>query len=119
VNILEISVGGETYLAHRLAWMYVSGEWPTQEIDHIDGNPSNNRITNLRDISTAGNAQNQRIARGNSISGILGIHKRHNKWRAVIMVDGKSTFIGSFQTKEIAQQAYIDAKRVMHFGCTI
>lgn len=116
---IEVSIEGSVHLAHRVAWLYMTGEWPNEEIDHMDGNPSNNRFQNLRDISKVGNSQNQRKARGNSISGILGVHKRFNRWRAVIVVDGKSIFIGSFHTKEIAQQAYIDAKRRLHPACTI
>lgn len=116
---LEVSVEGVIYLAHRVAWLYMTGSWPEEEIDHIDGDPLNNRFDNLRDISRVGNAQNQRWARSGSISGILGVHKRYHKWRAVIVVDGQSVFIGSFPSKELAQQAYINAKRELHFGCTI
>lgn len=115
----EVSVSGTIYLAHRLAWLYMTGVWPNEEIDHIDGNPSNNRFENLRDISRVGNAQNQRRAKRHSISGILGVHKRHNKWRATIIADGQSIFIGSFQTQELAQQAYVEAKRKLHPACTI
>lgn len=116
---IEVSVEGKIYLAHRLAWMYVSGEWPSQEIDHIDGNPSNNKISNLRDISRTGNAQNKRKAQANSITGILGVTKHHRKWQASITIDKKAIFLGSFENKELAQKAYIDAKRIMHAGCTL
>jgi hypothetical protein len=73
---LEISVAGKIYFAHRLAWLYMTGEWPQHTIDHIDGCPANNRLDNLRDVPHATNTENVRRARSNSKSGILGVKKR-------------------------------------------
>lgn len=114
---LEISVDGKIYFAHRLAWLYMTGKWPEFTIDHIDGNPLNNRFCNLRDVPQKINNHNIRKPRGKS--GIIGVHKRFNKWRAEIVTDGKSVFIGSFNTAEEARAAYVEAKRIYHVGCTI
>lgn len=118
-NRVEASIDGKIYLAHRLAWLYVTGKWPLQEIDHIDGNPTNNRISNLRDISRVWNAQNQRKARADNMTGVLGVSKHHRKWQANITVDGKIIFLGSFPSEKLAGEAYVNAKRVLHDGCTI
>lgn len=116
---IEFSVDAKKYLAHRLAWLYMTGEWPDHEIDHIDGDPTNNRFTNLRDVPHWVNTQNLRAAKSHNKVGILGVRKRYNRWRAAIVVDGKEIFIGSFATPEEAQAAYIEAKRIHHLGNTL
>lgn len=116
---IEVSVEGKIYLAHRLAWLHVTGQWPKHEIDHKDGNPANNVFENLRDVTGRENKMNIRNARSNSITGILGVRKHHNKWQAIITVDGEIIFLGSYGTPEQAHQAYVDAKRAMHPTCTI
>jgi len=114
-----IRIRGSVYKAHRLAWLYVYGEWPTYHIDHLDGNPSNNRIANLRDVPSVVNTQNIRKARSHNRSGLLGAYKSRNKWNARITVDGKSIYLGVFDTAEQAHVAYVSAKRLYHVGCTM
>lgn len=119
---VRIGIDGVNHLAHRLAWLYVTGHWPTIEIDHQDGNRGNNRFSNLRDVDAITNMQNMRNAtRGNHSSGLLGVsyHRRDKLWRARIYVDGKDRAIGYFKCKEDAHAAYLDAKRRQHAGCTI
>ena len=120
---LQLRVDGVRYLAHRLAWLYVHGEWPNQVIDHIDGNPANNRIANLRDVSISVNLQNQRAAQGRTKSGMLGVHIQNNRGKirylAQIVLDGKLRHVGSFDTASEAYGAYLTAKRESHHGCTI
>ena len=113
-----ISVNGKRYLAHRLAWLYVNGQWPSKLIDHIDGNPSNNRIANLREADQRTNMQNQRRALSNSKSGYLGVCWSANakKWHSQINIDGTNTHVGYYNTKEEAHAAYVDAKRKHHPG---
>ena len=115
-----ITVDREHVLAHRLAFFYMTGEWPTSVVDHIDGNPSNNKFSNLRATSQSLNIQNQRHANSNSKSGIIGVSycKRDDIWRARILVDGIRI---SFYSKDInvAKQLYLEAKRKHHAGCTI
>ena len=66
-----IAVCGAQYLAHRLAWLYVYGCWPSLHIDHINGEKTDNRIANLREATNGENMQNQRRARSNSKTGLL------------------------------------------------
>jgi hypothetical protein len=117
----RISFDSKRYMAHRVAWLYVYGEWPKQDIDHINGNPGDNRIENLRDVPNRINRQNMRRPRGPSQSGLLGVfmHKESGKWRARIQVNMKAIHIGLFDTPEEAHEAYLKAKRKYHEGCTI
>lgn len=118
---LYIGFNGKVYSAHRLAWLYVYGTFPTNDIDHINGNTIDNRISNLRDVETAINCQNRRQARSGSKSGVLGVgwHKRVGKWSAQIRISGRSKHLGYFDTPEQAGLAYLEAKRCNHPGCTI
>lgn len=106
---------------HRLAWAFVHGRWPTGVIDHIDGDPRNNAIANLREVDHTINGQNRRQAQSNNrTSGVLGVTLlRGGKWRAMITVNKRRTHIGCYGTIDEAHQAYLDAKRALHEGCTI
>jgi hypothetical protein len=117
-----IRVNKQRYRASRLAWWFVKGQEPLGDIDHIDGNPQNNSFSNLRDVSTAENIQNQKSAHTrNKSGGLLGVSKEHTcrRWRARICVHGKHILIGRFDTPEEAHQAYVEAKRKHHTTCTI
>lgn len=111
---LRIRVDGHQYLAHRLAWLYTHGEWPKNEIDHIDGNKTNNRIANIRDVTPSVNQQNQRKAR--SGTGFLGVTLSQGRFRALIGVAGKQHYLGNYDTPELAHAAYLNAKRRFHEG---
>lgn len=100
---------GIAYKAHRLAWLLVNKEWPKGDIDHIDGNKSNNAINNLRDVSRSINALNTSNISKNK-SGYKGVSIHNGKWRARIMLNGISTIIGSYDTVEEASIAYIEYK---------
>ena len=98
------------------------GEWPRFDVDHLNGIRSDNRIENLRDVSPATNAQNERRARiTNGSSGLLGVSRSSNgrRWVAGIVLNGQRQHIGTYDTPEEAQTAYLSAKRIMHDGCTI
>lgn len=109
------------YGAHRLAWLYVHGHFPNGDADHIDGNKSNNRLSNLRDVDRSTNLQNQKCASSrNKSSGFLGVNKRANgTFRAYIQVSGKNVSLGTFKDASQAHEAYLSAKRIHHKGCTI
>lgn len=114
-----IGIDGVLFRAHRLAWLLSYGYMPDQFIDHINGEPSDNRISNLREATPGQNQQNMKSAKSNSRSGVLGVgwHPTDEKWRARIRVDGKLIFIGNFDTKEAAEAAYVAKKREIHpFG---
>lgn len=116
---VHIKVCKERFTAHRLAWLYMTGSFPSGHIDHIDMDRSNNRIVNLRDSTRSENGQNRVRAQSNNSSGFLGVYKKKNskKWCAQIVVSKKNKFLGVFDTAEEASKAYLNAKRNMHpFG---
>lgn len=105
------------YKAHVLAWFWVSGAWPTQEIDHIDGDTLNNRFVNLRDEPKSVNQYNVVAPRCNNSSGYLGVspHRQTGKWMAQIRPPGaKRKYLGLFDTPEAAHAAYMQAKAELH-----
>lgn len=112
-----IRVDGRAYLAHRLAWLYVHGAWPKDQIDHINGNRADNRIANLRECTNALNCQNVRAHR-DSTSKYPGVsladHARGKPWLATICVAGKKKYLGHHETEELAFSAYRLAKRELH-----
>ena len=117
---IRIKVDGVNYLAHRLAWLWMTGDWPGQHIDHIDGNPSNNRWENLRCVTHQVNLQNRRHATVSNKSGFLGVTSRGGSHMARIKrTDGKTIHLGSYGTPEQAHEAYLSAKRKLHDGCTL
>ena len=106
---VSIGVDGRNYLAHRLAWLYVYGVLPSEEIDHGDLDKQNNRIGNLSPATHAQNQQNKPL-RKDSSSGLKGAFKngRHG-WCSRIQVDGVKYYLGTFRTPELAHAAYRDA----------
>jgi hypothetical protein len=116
-----ISIHGMNYPAHRLAWLYIHGEWPSNVIDHIDGNRKNNAIKNLRDVPHITNCQNIHKAKPSSKTGLIGSSwcKVTNKFKAQIRINGTNKYIGLFGTAEEAHAAYLSVKRQLHAGCTI
>jgi hypothetical protein len=113
------SVDGRVYRLHRLAWFYVHGAWPKDEIDHRDGVKTNNRLGNLREADRGMNAENATKARRHNASGLLGVRADGKRFSARIIVKGVPHPLGTFASKEDAHAAYLAAKRQMHRGCTI
>lgn len=109
------------YAAHRLAWLYMTGEWPKNMVDHINGNPLDNRFCNLRDVTASVNLQNQRKASPRNKLGFLGVsfNKKSRKYDAFICTNYQKKWLGNYLTPEEAHRAYLTAKRVLHVGCTI
>lgn len=118
---VEIQINGSRYQAHRLAWLYMTGNWPCGDIDHIDGNASNNAFGNLRDVTHKVNLENQYKAQAhNSVSKYLGVSSyKHGGYRSRIKHHGKDIHLGVFETQEEARDAYLSAKRKLHTGCMI
>lgn len=116
---LYVRLLGRHYRLHRLAWLYMTGEWPSILIDHFDSDGTNNRWRNLRPGNWSTNAQNQRKAHANSKTGVLGVCADGEKWRAQITVNKKKIYLGAFDTTTEAHEAYLAAKRKLHQGCTI
>jgi hypothetical protein len=113
-----VRIGYKTFYfrAHRLAWLYVHGEWPAREIDHINGDKADNRIANLRPATHKQNSAN-RLINKNSTSGVKGVgwHKNNAKWRAQIKLNGKKKNLGYFDAIEDAAAAYQNAA-INNFG---
>jgi hypothetical protein len=109
------------FYAHRLAWFYMTGRWPKEQIDHINGNRADNRFCNLREASDGYNKQNRRAAQADNKCGFLGVHwnKQARAWQAELKTKGRKTYLGRFKTPEEAHEAYIDGKRRLHLFNTL
>ena len=116
---IALRIDRVSYLAHRLAWLYVFGRWPIDQLDHINGNRSDNRIQNLRECSNAENCQNVKAHRDGAGKRGTTFDKRVGRWIASIGLDGKRYHIGYFDTQEQASSAYEAEKRRVHpFGAS-
>lgn len=106
---------GSIFRAHRIAWLMHYGQWPSLDIDHANGNPSDNRIANLREALHVENMQNKRVYQNNT-TGHPGIAFAPwmNKWRARIATAGRIINVGSFTTRDEAISAYVAAKAELH-----
>ncbi|MFB5952099.1 HNH endonuclease [Klebsiella pasteurii] len=102
-----INIKGKSYLIHRLAWFYVHGEWPENDIDHINGNEKDNRIANLRCATRQQNSWNRKLA-ANNTTGYKGVSqcRRTGLYVAQIKQNGKVTVIGRFYSAEEASREY-------------
>jgi hypothetical protein len=117
-----VRIGKASYKIHRLAWLYVHGEWPKGDVDHLNGQRSDNRIANLRDVPRQTNLQNCRQAASHNLStGVLGVYPTRSgkRFEAAISINNRKCRIGVFDTVDEAHAAYIEAKRSLHAGCTI
>lgn len=116
---LTIGLQGDKHLAHRVAWAHFYGEWPKQHIDHINGDKSDNRIVNLRDVANITNMQNKfKTMRNKAYTDLQGAywHRQNKNWVARIQVSGKTINLGSFDSAIAAHLVYIEAKKFHHKG---
>lgn len=112
---LVISLNHRIYKAHRLAWLYMTGSWPIDRIDHINGVKLENRFSNLREATDAGNNHNRHRAQSNNKFGLHGVYVHpKGKFLAHIRVNKKKIHLGSFDTPEQAVSAYLAAKLIHH-----
>lgn len=113
---LEIRIGGKLYLGHRLAWFYVYGDMPSGMLDHVDGNPSNNRIDNLRQATIQQNNQN-RAKRDGLTSEWKGVSwsTQYGKWMVQVTKDRKHVHRSVHDDERDAAETYIFAS-LDHFG---
>lgn len=101
----HVQFRGQRHLEHRVAWFLYYGEWPNLFVDHINGNPSDNRITNLRLATCTENQQNRGKSKNNT-TGFKGVSRHRDGWQALISVSGKNKFLGRFATREEAAAVY-------------
>lgn len=112
---IEVKIDGSTYGAHRLAFLYVLGKWPTGLAGHTKGDKSDNRWASLSDLSVLENSQDAKLSKANT-SGVLGVSKHlpsysngDTKWRVQIRVDGKKKHLGIFRDFDKACKVRADA----------
>jgi hypothetical protein len=112
---IAIWINGRRQMAHKLAWLYVYGEWPPDTIDHINGVKSDNRIANLRIATNAQNQQNLRHNAANT-SGMIGVvwNKSLKKWQAQIGLNKKKIYLGVFCSFDDAVSARRKAEEEIH-----
>ncbi|MCM2503897.1 HNH endonuclease [Aureimonas altamirensis] len=109
-----IAIRGHSYYAHRLAWRMVTGNWPTDCIDHINRIRDDNAWANLREATRAENLRNRSLYKNNK-SGYKGVYRyAEGSFGASVNLDGKRYFLGLFPTAEAAYAAYLGAARVYH-----
>lgn len=112
---IRIRIDDNNYRANVLAWLYMTGEWPEEQIDHINRIKSDNTFINLREINQQQNSWNRGINKNNT-SGYKGVYwdKTHNLWKSVIGVDKKYKSLGYFNNKHDAALAYNEAAIKYH-----
>ena len=114
LGYVKIRLDGKNYQAHRLAWFYMTGSWPDDQVDHRDLNKANNCWNNLRAATGSQNQQNVALRRNNK-SGFKGIIPRRGKWVARIRVEGKQVWLDTYDCRKTAAEAYAAAAR-QRFG---
>ncbi len=110
---IEFSVENKLYKAHRLAWLYATGEWPTHEIDHRNGIRDDNRLCNLRAATKSENLQNVTQDSGNK-AGVVGVSPHKGRWKVRIQHNKQGHYLGLFSTTEEAHAAYLAKKAELH-----
>lgn len=116
----QIRVCGGRYQEHILVWFYVTGQWPRDEIDHINLNKIDNRFKNLREAPRRLNAANRPVRR-DAKSGVKGVYQSgfykngDAAWIAYITVNRKQMYLGRYRSKEVAHNAYVAAAE-KYFG---
>lgn len=111
---IRFTVLGRKYQAHRLAWLYITGEWPSHQIDHRNLVRSDNWFDNLRQATPSNNMVNKRATKRN-ILGIKGVSEvSTGRFVARTGFDGKIVHIGSFDTPQAAHRAYLKKSTELH-----
>jgi HNH endonuclease len=116
---LLVNFRGCKVAAHQLVWIWNFGNLPNGCIDHINGDKTDNRIVNLRDVTHKVNNENKHKARADSGTGVMGVflqNSKRNPYRSVIKTNGRSISLGVFKTIELASMAYQHAKLKIHTG---
>lgn len=115
INGIRIGIFGKRYLAHRLAWLITYGKWPDGILDHKNGNPFDNRISNIREATYQQNMFNKSPGRNNT-TGVAGVYfnRKRGKWVAQIRINGKPTYLGGFDSIQEASAVHKEASIKYH-----
>lgn len=107
---VQMTIDGQFYYGHRLAWFMTFGLWPKIDIDHQNRDPGDNRIVNLREATKSQNLANSKCPRHNLV-GLKGAsaYGRHGRFRSMIIREKKRIYLGTFATAEAAHAAYVEA----------
>lgn len=121
---IVIRLDGVRYRAARLAWFYMTGSWPYDVVDHINGDTLDNRWSNLRSVDGSINAQNRRSSKRGKLAPIGAyLHKKSGKYQAsmtlTLLGQKRSIYLGLYDTEEQAHMAYMEAKRMLQDGATL
>lgn len=118
---IQIYIDGAYYMAHRLAWFYVNGEWPPRRLDHENRTPADNRWINLRLATRSQNAANSKVRRNNELGlkGVVRTLRKHKPFRAMVTKKGRRVHVGYFKTPEQASAAYFKKAQELfgEFAC--
>ena len=111
----QIKIGGKSRMAHRLAWLHYYGSWPADQIDHINGVPDDNRISNLREATPSQNSQNRPV-RSDSRSGFKGVRwsRERQRWITHMTIHGRRRCLGLFVELDDAVSALVEARKRHH-----
>lgn len=113
----RVAIDGKRFVLARLCWFYVHGQWPSGHVDHINGNPSDDRISNLRDVPAAVNNQNRRRHHRDSKTRLMGVVKTTSGTFNVSMsFRGRTLSVYGFRSEKDAHEAYAELKRRIHDG---
>ncbi len=107
---MRVRLEGRKYYLHNLAWLYMTGEWPSLQIDHENRNGLDNKFDNLRDVTQSWNQQNQFLPHRDNKLGRRGVCQVGNKFVATLKVNRKSVYLGLFEDVEAASFAYLLGK---------
>lgn len=116
---IAFTLDSKKYYAHRLAWLFVHKKFPVHDVDHIDGNRTNNKIANLRDVPRSLNLENSTKAKSsNKSTGLIGAYldKKTGKFTSRIQVNKQDKYLGYYETAQLAHEAYMSAKKQLHKG---
>jgi hypothetical protein len=112
----NLQINGGCYFAHRIIWLWMTGEWPDEQVDHRLGDKADNRWVALRAATHSQNASNRKAKNGD---GLPGAHKHSRRgWQSEIRVNNKRIYLGFFSTAEAAHKAYVEAAKRLHGGYT-
>ena len=113
---IQISINNKNYKAHRLAFLYIEGELPPEQVDHINHIRNDNRWINLRKVTNQENQKNRTISKNNT-SGVVGVvwYKRDKIWKAQIKINGKNKHLGYYAYKSEAAKARKAAEKKYGF----
>lgn len=113
-----ISIDKARYRAGRLAWFWFYGAWPTHQIDHLDGNHSNDAISNLRDAEPRINAQNKHGPTRANKTRRLGVYPNGSGFMAQATINGRAIYLGTFRSADEAEAVALQARRQLYRGFT-